>query len=142
MAIRFADVDKVNAVFSKKKINKSLTEEAVRAMISEKTISILEQNHISKRKGEEKKTSVSKVLKKYGDNWYLRLYYGVAVVCGAEIEAADEKQAIKEAVDYCKDIAKGKCDDKTKALIKKAFEDKVRSLADARETRARNKKAK
>jgi hypothetical protein len=142
MAIKFVDLDRINKAFSKTKQKRALTEDTVREMIADTTVSILEQSHVTGKKGKEKRTAISKVLKKSGDAWYLRLFYGVSVVCGAEIEAANEQQAIKEAIDYCNDIKKGKCDSKTKEHIRKAFEEKQKSLAEAKATRARNKKMK
>jgi hypothetical protein len=142
MGIKFIDLDQINKAFSKKSLKRVLTEETVRQMIADTTVSILDQSHVTGKKGKEKKTPVSKVLKKSGDAWYLRLFYGVAVVCGAEIDASNEEQAIKEAIDYCNDIKRGKCDSKTKEHIRKAFEEKQKSLAEAKMTRAKNKKAK
>lgn len=142
MAVKFADLDRVNMAFSGVKKKKVLTEEAVIDAITDTTISILEQRHKSGKKGEEKTTKLSKVLTRFGDVWMLRLYYGVAVVAGAEIDASNEKQAVSEAIEYCKDIKKGKIDSKTKELIKKAFDDKKKSLEEAKATRAKNKASK
>jgi hypothetical protein len=142
MAVKFADLDKVNMAFSKVKSKKSLTEEAVRDAITDTTIAILEQTHKTGKKGQEKTTKITKVLTKFGSSWMLRLYYGVAVVAGAEIDASNENQAVIEAIEYCKDIKRGKADSKTKHLIKKAFEDKKKSLEEAKATRAKNKASK
>jgi hypothetical protein len=141
MAVKFVELDKVNLAFSKVAKKKEITDESVRKSIADLGISILKQEKMAGKKGQEKKVPITKVLKKTGDGtWYLRLFYGVATVTGAEISATDEQEAIQDAIKYCEDISAGKCDSKVKAQIKKAHEDKAKALQEAKETRALHKK--
>lgn len=139
MVVRFAELDEVNLAFSTKKATKALTEDLVRKKISEYAISVLNQEHTTKGKNGIKTTKLDKVLKKVGDKWYLRLYYGVAAIAGAVIDAPNEGQAIKEAIEYCEKVAKGNADGKTNNLIKEAYEAKKKSLDKARTSRGKSK---